>query len=94
MTDTAGVFARYPRTALDEAVAPDGALRSGYAPIARVLDECGRVGIAAVAGAMAEERAAALPPKLTLPLGLLVFPVVLIVVLAPAVMRIAHVVGP
>ncbi|TXM99877.1 MULTISPECIES: type II secretion system F family protein [unclassified Methylobacterium] len=44
--------------------------------------------------AMAEERAAALPPKLTLPLGLLIFPVVLIVVLAPAVMRIAHVVGP
>ena len=43
--------------------------------------------------ALAEERAAALPPKLTLPLGLLIFPVVLIVVLAPAVMRIAGVVG-
>lgn len=43
--------------------------------------------------ALAEERAAALPPKLTLPLGLLIFPVVLIVVLAPAVMRIASVVG-
>ena len=41
---------------------------------------------------LAEEKAAALPPKLTLPLGLLIFPVVLIVVLAPAVLRIAHVV--
>lgn len=41
----------------------------------------------------AEERAAALPPKLTLPLGLLIFPVVLIVVLAPALMRIAIVIG-
>ncbi len=41
----------------------------------------------------AEERAAALPPKLTLPLGLLIFPVVLIVVLAPALMRITHVIG-
>ena len=41
--------------------------------------------------ARAEEKAAALPPKLTLPLGLFIFPVVLIVVLAPAVMRILHV---
>lgn len=41
----------------------------------------------------AEERAAALPPKLTLPLGLLIFPVVLIVVLAPAMMRITSVIG-
>ncbi|MCJ2011932.1 type II secretion system F family protein [Methylobacterium sp. J-076] len=41
----------------------------------------------------AEERAAALPPKLTLPLGLLIFPVVLIVVLAPAMMRIISVIG-
>jgi tight adherence protein C len=41
----------------------------------------------------AEERAAALPPKLTLPLGLLIFPVVLIVVLAPALMRITSVIG-
>jgi carboxylate-amine ligase len=58
MTDTAGVFARYPRTALDEAVTPDGALRPGYEPIARVLDACGGVGIATVAGALAEERRA------------------------------------
>jgi tight adherence protein C len=41
----------------------------------------------------AEERAAALPPKLTLPLGLLIFPVILIVVLAPALMRITSVIG-
>ncbi|GAC1425111.1 MAG: type II secretion system F family protein [Burkholderiaceae bacterium] len=36
----------------------------------------------------AEEKAAALPPKLTLPLGLFIFPVVLIVVLTPVVLRI------
>ena len=36
----------------------------------------------------AEEKAAALPPKLTLPLGLFIFPVVLIVILTPVVMRI------
>lgn len=41
----------------------------------------------------AEERAAALPPKLTLPLGLLIFPVVLIVVLAPALIRITTIIG-
>ncbi|WP_342163522.1 type II secretion system F family protein [Methylobacterium sp. SD21] len=41
----------------------------------------------------AEERAAALPPKLTLPLGLLIFPVVLIVVLAPALIRITGIIG-
>ena len=41
----------------------------------------------------AEERAAALPPKLTLPLGLFIFPVVLIVVLAPAVLKVASVIG-
>lgn len=44
--------------------------------------------------ARAEEKAAALPPKLTLPLGLCIFPVVLIVVLAPAVMRIMQVAKP
>ena len=43
--------------------------------------------------ARAEEKAAALPPKLTLPLGLFIFPVVLIAVLAPAVLRILHVVA-
>ncbi|MCW6511947.1 type II secretion system F family protein [Lichenifustis flavocetrariae] len=36
----------------------------------------------------AEEKAAALPPKLTLPLGLFIFPVVLIAVLAPAVLKV------
>lgn len=42
----------------------------------------------------AEERAAALPPKLTLPLGLFIFPVVLIVVLTPAVIRVLRVTSP
>lgn len=41
----------------------------------------------------AEERAAALPPKLTLPLGLFIFPVVLIAVLAPAVIKVMRIVG-
>jgi len=36
----------------------------------------------------AEETAASLPPKLTIPLGLFIFPVVLIVILTPVVMRI------
>ncbi len=41
----------------------------------------------------AEETAAALPPKLTLPLGLFIFPVVLIAILAPAVLKVLSVVG-
>jgi tight adherence protein C len=41
----------------------------------------------------AEETAAALPPKLTLPLGLFIFPVVLIVILAPVVLRIMKAAG-
>ena len=41
----------------------------------------------------AEEKAAALPPKLTLPLGLFIFPVVLIAVLAPAVLKVMSAVG-
>lgn len=41
----------------------------------------------------AEEKASALPPKLTIPLGLFIFPVVLIAVLAPAVLRILQAVG-
>ena len=44
--------------------------------------------------ANAEEKAAALPPKLTIPLGLFIFPVVLIAVLAPAVLRILAVTAP
>ena len=36
----------------------------------------------------AEEKAAGLPPKLTLPLGLFIFPVVIIAVLAPAVLKV------
>jgi tight adherence protein C len=42
----------------------------------------------------AEEKAASLPPKLTLPLGLFIFPVVLIVILAPAVMKVIRATGP
>ncbi|KQP53663.1 type II secretion system F family protein [Methylobacterium sp. Leaf108] len=42
----------------------------------------------------AEEKAASLPPKLTLPLGLFIFPVVLIVVLAPAVMKVIRATSP
>ena len=41
----------------------------------------------------AEEKAASLPPKLTLPLGLFIFPVVLIAVLAPAVLKVMSAVG-
>lgn len=41
----------------------------------------------------AEEKASALPPKLTIPLGLFIFPVVLIAVLTPAVLRILQAVG-
>lgn len=42
----------------------------------------------------AEEKATSLPPKLTLPLGLFIFPVVLIVILAPAVMKVIRATGP
>lgn len=42
----------------------------------------------------AEEKAASLPPKLTLPLGICIFPVVLIVVLAPAVLRVMGALQP
>lgn len=41
----------------------------------------------------AEEKAAALPPKLTLPLGLFIFPVVLVTILAPAVLKVMGVLG-
>ena len=56
MTSGPGVFARYPGAARDEAVGPDGALRPAWAPVAELLDELGGVGIAAAAGAMAQER--------------------------------------
>jgi uncharacterized circularly permuted ATP-grasp superfamily protein len=56
MTDTAGVFARYPRSRTDEAVDGDGAVRPGYEPVARVLDELGGVGLAAVVGEISRER--------------------------------------
>lgn len=41
----------------------------------------------------AEEVAASLPPKLTLPLGLFIFPVILIVVLTPAFLKVLKAVG-
>jgi uncharacterized circularly permuted ATP-grasp superfamily protein len=56
MTDTAGVFAGYPGSATDEAVGPDGDLRPGYGPVARVLGELGRVGLAAAVDDIARER--------------------------------------
>ena len=43
--------------------------------------------------ARAEEKASALAPKLTLPLGLFIFPVVLIAILAPLVLKVMRVVG-
>ncbi len=39
----------------------------------------------------AEEKAHALPAKLVLPLAFFVFPVILIVIMLPAVLRIKHV---
>ncbi|WP_138733440.1 circularly permuted type 2 ATP-grasp protein [Modestobacter excelsi] len=56
MTSGPGVFARYPASASDEAVTTDGSVRPGYAPVARVLDRLGGVGLAAVVGAVAQER--------------------------------------
>jgi len=56
MSRSPGVFARYPGAAGDEAVGPDGALRPGYEPVARVLDGLGTVGLTAVVGAIAQER--------------------------------------
>jgi carboxylate-amine ligase len=56
MTSHSGVFARYPGSAGDEAVGPDGSVRPGYAPVAQVLDGLGAVGVTAVVGAVAQER--------------------------------------
>lgn len=58
MTDTAGVFARYPASSRDEAVGLDGALRPGYRPVARALAELGNAGVAGVVAEIAGERAA------------------------------------
>ena len=55
MTDTAGLFARYPGSAVDEAVDPDGRVRPGYEPVARWLEDLGPVGLAAVMGAALNE---------------------------------------
>jgi uncharacterized circularly permuted ATP-grasp superfamily protein len=56
MTTSPGVFARYPGSAGDEAVGPDGSVRPAYEPVAQVLDRLGGVGITAVVGAVAQER--------------------------------------
>jgi uncharacterized circularly permuted ATP-grasp superfamily protein len=56
MTSGASVFARYPASAGDEAVTADGSVRPAYAPVARVLDRLGGVGLTAVVGAVAQER--------------------------------------
>ncbi len=55
MTDTAGLFARYPGSAVDEAVDPDGRVRPGYEPVARDVEELGAGGLAAGAGARAPQ---------------------------------------
>jgi carboxylate-amine ligase len=56
MSSTPGVFARYPGSAGDEAVAPDGSVRASYAPVVEVLDGLGGVGVTALVGAIAQER--------------------------------------
>jgi uncharacterized circularly permuted ATP-grasp superfamily protein len=56
VTSGPGVFARYPGSAGDEAIAPDGPVRPGYEPVARVLDRLGGVGLTALVGAVAQER--------------------------------------
>ena len=56
MSGSTGVFARYPGSARDEAVGPDGSLRPAYAPVATAFDELGGVGLTAVVGAVAQER--------------------------------------
>jgi len=56
MTPGTGVFARYPGSAGDEAVAPDGSVRPAYRPVAEVLDGLGGIGLTAVVGAVAQER--------------------------------------
>jgi uncharacterized circularly permuted ATP-grasp superfamily protein len=58
MTDTTDSFARYPGSVTDEAVDPDGHLRPGYEPVARVVEELGAVGMAALADDIARERRA------------------------------------
>jgi uncharacterized circularly permuted ATP-grasp superfamily protein len=50
------VFARYPGSARDEAVGPDGSLHAPYAPVGRALEQLGGVGLTSVVGAMAQER--------------------------------------
>ncbi|KQS68507.1 circularly permuted type 2 ATP-grasp protein [Modestobacter sp. Leaf380] len=58
MTEATGVFERYPGSAVDEAVGPDGTLHEGYAPVAPALEELGGVGLASVVGEMGRERRA------------------------------------
>jgi len=56
MTRGPGVFARYPGSTIDEAVASGGEVRPGYEAIAQELSVLGGVGITAVVGAIAQER--------------------------------------
>ncbi|QXG74905.1 circularly permuted type 2 ATP-grasp protein [Modestobacter sp. L9-4] len=50
------VFARYPGSARDEAVALDGSVRPPFEPVAGALEELGGVGLTSVVGAMSQER--------------------------------------
>ncbi|MGY1750976.1 circularly permuted type 2 ATP-grasp protein [Modestobacter sp. SYSU DS0511] len=56
MSETAGVFARYPGSTTDEAVDASGRMRADWSPVARVLDELGGEGLAATALAVGRER--------------------------------------
>lgn len=51
-------FADYPGSTADEAVAPDGSLRDGYAVLAPVLGEWGTAGLSAAARSLAAAHAA------------------------------------
>lgn len=58
MTDTTGLFARYPAPAVDEAVGADGAVLAGYGSLVPALEELGGVGLTAAVGEMGRERRA------------------------------------
>jgi uncharacterized circularly permuted ATP-grasp superfamily protein len=58
MTAVPSVFARYPGSARDEAVRPDGSVHPSFQPVAAALDQLGGGGLTAVVAAMAQERRA------------------------------------
>jgi len=56
VTTVPSLFARYPGSARDEAVAADGTLRLSFQPVAGALEQLGAAGLAAVEDAVARER--------------------------------------